>query len=59
MPPMAPITGKAAWVSLPMLILVTLLPVSSAFNASRDLRDGPRDGQLVHTGRQLAEATPR
>ena len=48
------ITGKAAWVSLPMLILVTLLPISSAFNTSRDLRDGPLGGRLVHTGRTLA-----
>jgi hypothetical protein len=48
------IQGKAAWVSLPLLILVTLLPVSSAFNASRDLFDGPVNGVLVHTGRTIS-----
>lgn len=51
------IRGKAAWVSLPLLILITLLPLSSAFNASRDLREGPREGRLVHTGRTLAAAS--
>jgi hypothetical protein len=52
------VRGKAAWVSLPMLILITLLPVSSAFSVSRDLRDGARQGLLVHTGRRIGVELP-
>ena len=57
------VRGKSALVALPLLICVTLLAVSSAMNASRDLSDGPVTGQdsltgkpflyLRHTGRAL------
>jgi len=50
------ITGKSAWVSLPLLVLVTLLPISSAWNTSRDLREGPQGGVLVHTRRALGSS---
>ena len=49
------VRGKAALVSLPMLVIVTLIPVSTAFNSVQDLREGPRDGTLVHTARVLAQ----
>ena len=43
------VRGKAAWVALPLLVLVTLLPVWTAVNPSRDLQAGPavRHGQSV------------
>ena len=57
------IRGKSTWVALPLLIIVTLLPVSSAMNVSLDLWEGPgvrqvpQTGELVwylkHTERQL------
>jgi hypothetical protein len=55
--------GKSAQVALPLLVCVTLLPVSSAMNVSRDLWEGPvvrqvrSNGQpelyLKHTERSL------
>ncbi|HWW74589.1 MAG TPA: hypothetical protein VNZ44_04285, partial [Pyrinomonadaceae bacterium] len=58
------VRGKSALVSLPLLVLVTLLPVSSAMYVSLDLWEGPsplqsRAGaptelQLKHTGRVLS-----
>lgn len=55
------IKGKSAQVALPMLVLVTLLPVLTAVHAIQDLVDGPvprgRDAVLVlaHTERALDE----
>lgn len=61
------VRGKSAWVALPLLVGVTLLPVSSAMNVSLDLWEGPivrqerPTGQselfLKHTGRSLGAAT--
>lgn len=58
------VRGKSALVSLPLLVLVTLLPISSAMYVSLDLWDGPsaqtpRTGPptelyLKHTGRVLS-----
>ena len=45
------IRGKASWVALPLLLGVTLLPVSSAMNVSRDLWEGPIVRQVQSTGR--------
>ena len=55
--------GKSVWVALPLLVGVTLLPVSSAMNVSLDLWEGPSVRQvratgqpelfLKHTGRSL------
>ena len=60
------VRGKAAWVSLPLLIGVTLLPIWSAVRVSQDLRDGPRSVAvatttqprlvLPHTGQRLSPA---
>lgn len=57
------VRGKSALIALPLLICITLVAVSSAMNASRDLWDGPVAGQdaangkpfmyLRHTGRVL------
>jgi len=57
------VRGKSARVSLPLLVCVTLLPISSAMNVSLDLWEGPSarqsrtDGRtelyLKHTGRSL------
>jgi hypothetical protein len=57
------VRGKSARVALPLLVLVTLLPVSSAMGVSLDLWEGPslRRSQgggrtelyLRHTGRRL------
>ena len=59
--------GRAALLVLPLLVLVTLLPVASAFRATQDLLEGPvlrpaRAGAaahaellLPHTGRALRE----
>jgi hypothetical protein len=33
--------GKAVWVAFPILLIVTLLPIWSAVNVSRDLWEGP------------------
>jgi MFS family permease len=33
--------GKATWVELPILAVITFLPMLSIVNISRDLRDGP------------------
>ena len=35
------VRGKSAWVALPLLVGVTLLPISSAMNVSLDLWEGP------------------
>jgi hypothetical protein len=58
------VRGKAAWVSLPLLIGVTILPTWSAVRVGQDLRDGPQSEAasadapgrqiLPHTGRLLA-----
>ena len=63
LPLMRYVRGKSTWVALPLLLGVTLLPVSSAMNVSRDLWEGPilrqspSTGQpdlfLQHTGRSL------
>jgi hypothetical protein len=34
--------GKATWVALPLLVIVTLLPIWSAVDVSRDLWEGPK-----------------
>lgn len=56
------VRGRSARVALPLLLLVTLLPVSSAMNASLDLWEGPSarpaaggrtEFYLKHTGRSL------
>jgi MFS family permease len=57
------VRGKSARVALPLLVLVTLLPISSAMNVSLDLWEGTSarqsqtDGQtelyLKHTGRRV------
>ena len=57
------VRGRSARVALPLLVLVTLLPVSTAMNASLDLWEGPSarvspaDGRtelyLRHTGQSL------
>ena len=57
------VRGRSARVALPLLVLVTLLPVSTAMNASLDLWEGPsvREPEsagppelyLRHTGRRL------
>lgn len=57
------VRGKSAWVALPLLVGVTLLPVSSAMNVSMDLWEGPivRQSRLTgqpelflkHSGRSL------
>jgi hypothetical protein len=58
--------GKAALVALPLLLIVTMLPIWSVVNVSRDLRDGPIVQEvsasgtphlyLPHTGRPLWSA---
>jgi hypothetical protein len=35
------VRGKAALITLPILVVVTLLPILSVVNVGRDLRDGP------------------
>lgn len=56
------VRGKSAWVALPLLLGVTLLPVSTAMMVSQDLWEGPitrenKDGAtelfLKHTQRSL------
>lgn len=54
------VRGKSTWVALPLLLGVTLLPVSSAMRVSQDLWEGPitsADGSglyLKHTERGLS-----
>ena len=52
------VRGKSAWIALPLLIGVTLLPVSSAMNVTLDLWEGPVATQsglyLKHTERNIA-----
>jgi MFS family permease len=43
--------GKAALVALPLLLLITLLPVSSAMNVSLDLWEGPTVAQSPDSGK--------
>src|SRR5437763_1982597 len=43
--------GKATWVGLPLLVVVTLLPVWTVVNHSRDLWEGPRLRQVGAEGR--------
>lgn len=38
--------GKATWVALPLLVVITLLPIWSAVNVSRDLWEGPMVRQV-------------
>ena len=33
--------GKSIWIALPILLVVTMLPVWTAVNFSRDLSEGP------------------
>jgi hypothetical protein len=35
------IRGKSAWVALPILVIITILPILSVVNISRDLWNGP------------------
>jgi len=42
--------GKAAWVAVPLLVGVTLLPIWSAVRVSQDLRDGPIVQRLRASG---------
>ena len=35
------VRGKSTWIALPVLVCVTLLPISSAMNVSLDLWEGP------------------
>ncbi len=44
------VRGKSAWVALPLLVGITLLPVSSAMNVSLDLWEGPVARQVQPTG---------
>lgn len=44
------VRGKSTWVALPLLVGVTLLPVSSAMNVSQDLWEGPIVRQAQSTG---------
>ena len=52
------VRGKSSWVALPLLVGVTLLPVSSAMKVSKDLWEGPvqrgMEHYLKHTQRVLA-----
>lgn len=41
--------GKATWVALPLLVIITLLPIWSARNVSRDLWEGPVVQQVEAT----------
>jgi hypothetical protein len=43
--------GKAIWVALPLLVAVTMLPIMSAVNPSRDLWNGPVVRQVQPTGK--------
>lgn len=43
--------GKATWVALPLLVVVTMLPIMSAVNPSRDLWNGPVVRQVQSTGK--------
>jgi len=45
------IRGKASWVALPLLLGITLLPISSAMNVSLDLWEGPVAQRVGSTGR--------
>ena len=45
------VRGKASWVALPLLVGVTLLPVSTAMNVSQDLWEGAIERKLQSTGR--------
>ena len=44
------IRGKSTWVALPLLICVTLLPISTAMNVAMDLWEGPIVRQVRSTG---------
>ena len=46
------IRGKATWVALPLLVGITLLPIWSAVDVSRDLRAGPIVRQIQSTGQR-------
>jgi hypothetical protein len=45
------VRGQSTWVALPLLVGVTLLPVSSAMNVSLDLWEGPVMQQVQLSGR--------
>ena len=55
------VRGKSALIALPLLLVITLLPVSTAMNVSLDLWEGPvangstkpSNSYLEHTARQL------
>lgn len=40
------VRGKSAWIALPVLVVITLLPVSTAVNVGRDLWAGPVTRQV-------------
>ena len=44
------VRGKSTWVALPLLMSVTLLPISSAMNVTLDLWEGPVVRQAGSTG---------
>jgi hypothetical protein len=44
--------GRATWVALPILVVITLLPIWSAVNVSRDLWEGPVRRQVQATDQQ-------
>jgi len=44
------VRGKSTWVALPLLVCVTLLPISSAMNVSLDLWEGPLAREAPSTG---------
>ena len=44
------VRGKATWVALPLLVAITMLPIWSAVNVSRDLWEGPIVRQVQSTG---------
>ncbi len=44
------VRGRSTWVALPLLVGVTLLPVSSAMRVSQDLWEGPTARQTQASG---------
>jgi len=41
------VRGKAALISGPLLLIITLLPVSSCWSVVADLHDGPAEGRFT------------
>ena len=44
--------GKVTWVALPLMVVITLLPIWSAVNIGRDLWEGPVVQQVQDTDQQ-------